>query len=101
MKRSYSKPGQSCNWFIAFALAGWILFFLMRNPMKLEQTIVKTKPEQAQGFRDYCEAHGITPAIAGRIAFARLLSKKPTKAEIKAATVPRGNLDTLRQNQGD
>jgi hypothetical protein len=30
MRKSYSKPGTRCNWFLAFALSGWLLFFLTR-----------------------------------------------------------------------
>lgn len=61
----------------------------------------KTLPteEQNQAINEYCETHEISPTIAGRIAWARLLAKPPTPREIREATVPLGNLDTLRQNQ--
>jgi hypothetical protein len=61
----------------------------------------KTSPtaEQITAIDSYCEKHNLTPSVAGRIAWARLLGKAPTRAEIEAATIPAGNLASLKQFQ--
>lgn len=63
----------------------------------------KTLPtdEQNRAIDAYCEKHGLSPTVAGRIAWARLLAKPPKQQEIDAATVQRGNIETLKQYQGD
>ena len=60
----------------------------------------KTLPteEQNQKIDAYCQEHGISPTIAGRIAWDRLLSAAPKPAEIRKAKVPLGNPETLKQN---
>lgn len=63
----------------------------------------KTLPteEQNKAIDAYCAKHGLSPTVAGRIAWARLLAKPPKAWEIEDAKVPRGNLDTLKQYQSD
>jgi hypothetical protein len=59
----------------------------------------KTLPtaEQISAIDAYCEKHNLTPSVAGRIAWARLIGKAPTRAEIESATIPAGNLANLKQ----
>lgn len=63
----------------------------------------KTLPtaEQLAEIKAYCERHKLNAIVAGRIAWARLLAKPPKAWEIEDATVPRGNLETLKQYQDD
>lgn len=60
----------------------------------------KITDEQWQALAEYCRQHKINKQQAGRIAFARLLQKKPKPSEIESATVSRdASLANLRQYQ--
>lgn len=68
--------------------------------MPLKPILTRTTDEQVQALADYCRTHKINKQQAGRIAFARLLERKPKPAEIEAATVSRdASLANLRQYQ--
>lgn len=67
----------------------------------MPQKITSPTAEQLAEIKAYCDRHKLSPIVAGRIAWARLLAKPPKGWEIKDATIPRGNLETLKQFQDD
>jgi len=67
--------------------------------MSLKSTPWKLTQDQIDDLGEYCEAHGINKSEAGRIAFARLLAKKPKSEEIEAARRERGTDNLAEYNR--
>jgi hypothetical protein len=58
----------------------------------------KTLPteEQEEAIKQYIADNKISPIIAGRIAWDRLLAAPAKPKEIKKATLPRGTVENLK-----
>lgn len=71
--------------------------------MPLENEPWKLTPEQRKALKKYADDNGINKSIAGRIALARLLAKKPKSEEIEAARVERGtnNLEEYNRRRAE
>lgn len=67
----------------------------------MPQKITLPTSEQLAEIKAYCDRHKLNAAVAGRIAWARLLAKPPKGWEIADATVQRGTVENLKQYQDD